>query len=472
MHGPSLLLRLFLLLFIRQRCIANESILLNLKFHADHQPTTIQTTVAVFRAQFGLSSIGVQSVVHQNVVHPLPWSTPTKILRSSFGDRPGLAGMLSMTCGSHSPPTHPSTTTTSTSSTSTISSSSSITYINHPDQCTQQHNQRNWNQPPEGLMVLPWHACSATASGNTTQDVLSKAIQIALGTGSGTNEIVVAFVLTWETSNQQVQGLLEHEIVQGKTSVSRKRWTKEVLTMLSTTCVLTQVPIQDQTIFPPGQLVWYPKITSPPPTNKELRPPLTQPIQQWTPVLQPYFKTQTFVVLSKQVDPTSSSPASSFSTNSSTAGSSSSSVLPPLPNYCPPEGQTMHPPHIQKALQAYHESSFIEEHAKMTEFPIPFVDTVLEFIMKLVLPAILNPFSEYYVKEVASRVSDEMGHKIVAEVPVDVVKLLTPPLTYNISNLLTDALTASVSKSLITSLTMEFGAPISLALSSNLMKSL
>ena len=132
----------------------------------------------------------------------------------------------------------------------------------------------------------------------------------------------------------------------------------------------------------------------------------------------------------------------------------------------------MHPPHIQKALQAYHESSFIEEHAKMTEFPIPFVDTVLEFIMKLVLPAILNPFSEYYVKEVSSRISDEMGHKIVAEVPVDVVKLLTPPLTYNISNLLTDALTASVSKSLITSLTLEFGAPISLALSSNLMKSL
>ena len=472
MHGSSLLLHLCLLLFSRQRCcVAHESILLNLNFHVDHQPTTIQTTVAVFRGQFGPSSIGVQSVLHQNIVHPLPWSTPTKILRSSFGDRPGLAGMLSMTCGSHSSPsTHPSTTTTTPTSASTISSSSSITYINHPDQCTQQHTQRNWNHPPEGLMVLPWHACSATAGGNTTQDVLSKAIQIALGTDNGYNEIVVAFVLTWETSNQEVQGLLEHEIVQGKTSLSRKRWMKEVLTMLSTTCVLTQVPIQDQTIFPPGQLVWYPKTTPPPPTNNEMEPPLTQPIQQWTPVLEPSFKTQTFVILPEQVVPTSST--SGFSTNSSTAGSSSSSVLPPLPNYCPPEGQTMHPPHIQKALQAYHESSFIEEHAKMTEFPIPFVDTVLEFIMKLVLPAILNPFSEYYVKEVASRVSDEMGHKIVAEVPVDVVKLLTPPLTYNISNLLTDALTASVSKSLITSLTMEFGAPISLALSSNLMKSL
>ena len=86
--------------------------------------------------------------------------------------------------------------------------------------------------------------------------------------------------------------------------------------------------------------------------------------------------------------------------------------------------------------------------------------------------ALLNPFAEYYVKEVSGRVSDEMGPKIVADVPEDVVKLLTPPLTYNVTNLLTDALTASVSKNIITALTMEFGAPIVLQLTENLMKSL
>ena len=34
----------------------------------------------------------------------------------------------------------------------------------------------------------------------------------------------------------------------------------------------------------------------------------------------------------------------------------------------------------------------------MTQFPIPFVDTILEFVIKLVLPAIFNPFSEYSYK--------------------------------------------------------------------------
>jgi hypothetical protein len=76
------------------------------------------------------------------------------------------------------------------------------------------------------------------------------------------------------------------------------------------------------------------------------------------------------------------------------------------------------------------------------------------------------------VKEVGGRVSDEMSHKVVADVPGDVVKLLTPPLTFNVSNLLTDALTASVSKSLIASITQEFGADLAAGISAPLLESL
>jgi hypothetical protein len=472
----SIIFPLLFFLCLPYISISNEITLLRLKLYLNHQPTTIHTTVAVFHHQFR-SSLGVQSIF--NDIHPLPWSTPKKILRSSFDNRPGLAGMLSMTCGTHA----------NNENKSTILSS--IEYIdqNDYDRCLNRHKNRvdsekDWSQPPAGLLILPRHDCSVEGDEKNVpaskKDTLSHIIQIALGkTNIHNNELLVAFVLTWEDNyivrGHDTNGILEHDVVKGKTSSNQLKWMAEVLDMLSSTCVLSRVSLQNQIIFPPGQFVWLNETNSS--HHRSLDQPLDQPIKQWK-TTKMQSKSYTYVIVNNIITTQQDDDNEEASSSSS---SSPSTLIPPLPNYCSSlknENATnnistnKHSPHILQALHALHETSFIEENMKMTEFPIPFVDTILEFIMKLLLPAIINPFTEYYEDEIGGRVSEEVGHKIVGQVPVDVVKLLTPPLTYNVSNLLTDALTASVSKSLITSLTMEFGAPISKEISSNLMTSL
>ena len=295
------------------------------------------------------------------------------------------------------------------------------------------------------------------------------------------------------SGNSGNSGILEHASVAGKTSVDEQSWMNEVLDMLSTTCTLSLIPPSKQAVFPPSFLSYSrdndnssssvlatSKTKSA--ANERAPPPLQSPISSWTPTL-PHPKVQTFAVLSSMLDEQTSSDMKEEEKEKEEEEDGDeddekeeeeeeeeekNSALPPLPNYCPSNEKfttnplaPRHTVRVQHALRAYHESLFIEENAQSMQFPIPFVDTILEFIMKLVLPAILNPFAEYYVKEVSGRVSDEMGHKIVADVPTDVVKLLTPPLTYNVSNLLTDALTASVSKSLIHHLPWSLVHPLS-----------
>lgn len=455
------------------------------------QPTSVLVTLAIFRARF-LHPISVQSILPPNALHPLPFSTPKQIISSSSNNnnnivsmqqRPGLAGMLSMTCND-------------------IHTFDSYSSLTNADRCPSRPTNRNdWLQPPNGLLVLPMHDCSssdgsestnnfntntntnitaaAATSNIPTPDLLSRAIKSALGIKTfNKDELVTAFILTWEDNRVRTsrEGILEHAIVRGKNARNRQVWMDEVLEDLTETCVLSHVLPHRQTLFPPGKLTYKQESTNSlgSAVNNDQMAPLAHPIRRWIPSKRDHTRTFTFAIMDESIH----DDVHRDIHNTNNHNHPSTDPLPPSPNYCPTTTKDKaglggkHKPHIETALRAYHESAFIEQNAKMLEFPIPFVDTILEFIMKLVLPALLNPFAEYYVKEVSGRVSDEMEHKIVADVPEDVVKLLTPPLTYNVSNLLTDSLTASVSKSLITSLTMEFGAPIVLQLVENLMKSL
>ena len=411
------MLILLLLLQSIHSCGSNEATLLRLKFYRapttiSKAPTTIHTTLAIFRAQFE-RSISIQSILDPTNIYNTSFTTPQQITTANM-HRPGLAGMLSMTCGTMH---HFNTPLTYVDQCNTINNNN-----NNNDE--DQDQDDDWLYPPKGLLILPRTKCNdgSTVQHSSKQDYLSRAIQSALGqTTFNTNELITGFILTWENDmNENENGILEHALVRGKTAANRKIWMKEVLEMLTNTCTLSQIPPNQQIIFPPGVLIYTPSLTSKsssttttssfsstttattsttsttsttPTTstitstqenNKQNDKPLVKPVQQWRPSIRKHVTTHTFVIASPPPLPFKPSDDPSISSND---------PLPPYPNYCSTstlnrsDGTSpKHLPHIEKALRAYHESAFIEDNAKMMEFPIPFVDTILEFIMKLVLP--------------------------------------------------------------------------------------
>ena len=405
------MLILLLLLQSIHSCGSNEATLLRLKFYRapttiSKAPTTIHTTLAIFRTQFE-RSISIQSILDPTNIYNTSFTTPQQITTANM-HRPGLAGMLSMTCGTMH---HFNTPLTYVDQCNTINNNN-----NNNDE--DQDQDDDWLYPPKGLLILPRTKCNdgSTVQHSSKQDYLSRAIQSALGqTTFNTNELITGFILTWENDmNENENGILEHALVRGKTAANRKIWMKEVLEMLTNTCTLSQIPPNQQIIFPPGVLIYTPSLTSKsssttttssssstttattstasttPTTstitstkenNKQNDKPLVKPVQQWRPSIRKHVTTHTFVIASPPPLPFKPSAISS------------NDPLPPYPNYCSTstlnrsDGTSpKHLPHIEKALRAYHESAFIEDNAKMMEFPIPFVDTILEFIMKLVLP--------------------------------------------------------------------------------------
>ena len=86
-------------------------------------------------------------------------------------------------------------------------------------------------------------------------------------------------------------------------------------------------------------------------------------------------------------------------------------IVPPMPNYCGLEDGALS---VQDAmdLRIHHEISFIESSQKMTT-GIPLLSEILEFVVKLILPPIFNPFTarltDHLISHLGSTMSDQAG---------------------------------------------------------------
>jgi hypothetical protein len=151
-------------------------------------------------------------------------------------------------------------------------------------------------------------------------------------------------------------------------------------------------------------------------------------------------------------------------------------LVPRMPNYCGMQEGDLSLLQVQ-ALQAHHETAFIAEQQhglSMTrkQNEIPDAPNILEMVVKTLIPAVLKWFFEFFTSRAGARVSDQMGHKITAETPRDVVKLLEPPLAFNVSNLAVEAVTASLTQSVAHNIVADLGPFLAAELSKNLRVSL
>lgn len=137
-------------------------------------------------------------------------------------------------------------------------------------------------------------------------------------------------------------------------------------------------------------------------------------------------------------------------------------AIPPMPNYCGVKDGHLSL-HQVEALQAMHETAFIDEGLRMEathrtlQNPIPDAPGIVEQVVNTLIPAVLEWFFSFFTERAGNRISDEMEHKILADTPRDVVKLLEPPLAFNISNLAVEALTASLTKSVSHAIVADLG---------------
>ena len=134
-------------------------------------------------------------------------------------------------------------------------------------------------------------------------------------------------------------------------------------------------------------------------------------------------------------------------------------LLPDLPDYCGLDDGDLTEEQVE-GLAAFHEVSFIEQ--KSREVPIPGLGGILKVLMKVTMPSIMDPWLDRLSEHTTHTLSDQMEHKLVSELPKLTVKLVEPPLSFNVTSLCTDAVTASLTKALVTSLSMELGPRIAL----------
>lgn len=276
---------------------------------------------------------------------------------------------------------------------------------------------------PHGLIMLP-HTRGCHTQKAADINPWRQLVEDHVDPPPGPDEIVAALILSWEDGRGRLYEIPLMRVdseSEDALSVLRHRLGK---------CVLTATATERQPLFPPAEVL--------------SRAPLRGAIADFR-VISGTIRSAVYV--RHGVSPLESRSDASIST------------IPPMPNYCGMDNGTLDAGTVRQ-LKEQHEISFIETHVESLEFPIPFVEDILKFCMELAMPALINPMAEEYVKQSTSRMSDEMQHKVVAQVPEDVSKLLGPPLSFNVSNLAEDALTASVSKALISAITLDLGAPI------------
>lgn len=130
-------------------------------------------------------------------------------------------------------------------------------------------------------------------------------------------------------------------------------------------------------------------------------------------------------------------------------------AVPPMPNFCGVTEGTVGTKDIRR-LREHHEVSFIETFHR-SRAGIPGLSEIMDFVVKLILPPIMNPFTNNLAEHYANTGGAEQSHQVNADVPMDVVRKLAPNLRWNLVNLLPDLMAAHLTRSLTTDLTMDVG---------------
>ena len=139
-------------------------------------------------------------------------------------------------------------------------------------------------------------------------------------------------------------------------------------------------------------------------------------------------------------------------------------MVPPMPNYCGLKNGELELLQVE-ALQAHHESVLISTHEHersmaKKENVIPDGPNIIQLSVKTLIPPLLIWFFKFFTARMAPRLSEQMGHRISADTPRDVTKMLEPPLAFNISNVAVEAITASLTRSVSHSIVQDLGPHI------------
>ena len=283
------------------------------------------------------------------------------------------------------------------------------------------------------------------------------------------NEYVAAMLLYNERpsgpggySSDSAQAAITDDILPALPSFEDATWRKELQRKLLT-CKMTFPRINDQTFWPLGELVdvngsgiannvvnsWMFARTS-------IDNPM-EPKSSWSTIMELDNN-----LLKDKDDQRLKEKFNDIMAHYPSVLDSWNHVIPPMPNYCGMKNGHLSL-HQVEALQAMHETAFIDEGLRikathrMQQNPIPDAPGIVEQVVNTLIPAVLDWFFSFFTERAGNRISDEMSHKILADTPRDTVKLLEPPLAFNVSNLAVEALTASLTKSVSHAIVADLG---------------
>ena len=354
--------------------------LVSLNAYRDGGPP-VAATFALFRWRAGralfVDVLGSKLDEHRLRL-PLPQSTPevTPVGSGARRHRPGLAGLFGIQCGAHyfEPGLQPGG----------DGICGGADAGDEGRRIRTSATDRGW-APPEGLIILPRHVCTrddrshAHHPGGSLVAALEKHIP---DSPPGPGEIVAAILLLWEDGgvragarHENVGGILEHALATDvANATTESSWRSAMLNHLRSACAMRPIPRHKQTIWPVAHLI-----------DHKGRPAWENVSLDFEHIEERWAMHDIVVLTDRDRD------------RQRVPRRDRSKGYAGLPNYCALNGTvndtTVHGgaspsphPHIVRALRAYHESAFIESNARLTQFPIPFVDTILEFIIKLVRP--------------------------------------------------------------------------------------
>jgi hypothetical protein len=142
----------------------------------------------------------------------------------------------------------------------------------------------------------------------------------------------------------------------------------------------------------------------------------------------------------------------SFHESYSSVASTWHPLVPSIPNYCGLKNGTLEINTVEE-LQRHHEAAFIETKQ------IPFLDKILGFVVKLMMPPLMNPFMDKFKTHMAHTMT-QLTHAIDADTPNDVLKVLAPILVRNLTAILTDSITAEITDKLADGISEKVGSRI------------